>query len=95
LFQSVKVKFYVKAKNHFYANKTAQQAFGFIAKREKPTQFWFEINNINSYKNEDSNQSEFERKQEKIERKIEEKQAEIERKLEEKGAELERKANNL
>jgi phage shock protein PspC (stress-responsive transcriptional regulator) len=95
LFQSVKVKFYVKAKNHFYANKTAQQAFGFIAKREKPTQFWFEINNINSYKNEDSNQSEFERKQEKIERKIKEKQAEIERKLEEKGAELERKANNL
>jgi phage shock protein PspC (stress-responsive transcriptional regulator) len=95
LFQSVKVKFYVKAKNHFYANKTAQQAFGFIAKREKPTQFWFEINNINSYQNEDSNQSKFERKQEEIERKIEEKQAEIERKLEEKEAELERKANNL
>lgn len=95
LFQSVKVKFYVKAKNHFYANKTAQQAFGFIGKRETPTQFWFEINNINSYQNEDSNQSKFERKQEEIERKIEEKQAEIERKLEEKEAELERKANNL
>lgn len=83
-FQTVKVKFYLKENVKFYANKTAQQAFGFIGKRETPTQFWFEINNINSYQNEDSNQGKFERKQE-----------EIERKLEEKEAELERKANNL
>ncbi|MFY7733201.1 MAG: PspC domain-containing protein [Bacteroidia bacterium] len=94
-FQTVKVKFYLKENVKFYANETAQKVFGFIGKRETPTQFWFKINNINSYKNEDSNQSRFERKQEEIERKIEEKQTEIERKLEEKEAELERKADNL
>jgi hypothetical protein len=79
-FQTVKVKFYLKENVKFYANETAQKVFGFTGKRETPTQFWFEINNINSYQNEDSNQSKFERKQEEIERKLEEKEAELERK---------------
>jgi phage shock protein PspC (stress-responsive transcriptional regulator) len=76
LFQSVKVKFYVKAKNHFYANKTAQQAFGFISKRETPTQFWFDINNVADY----NKWNDEDKKKNNIERKIEEKEAELERK---------------
>jgi phage shock protein PspC (stress-responsive transcriptional regulator) len=94
-FQDIKVNFYLKENIRFYANETAQKVFGFIGKRETPTQFWFEINSINSYKNGDSDQSKFEKKQEELENKIEEKQAEIERKLEEKEAELERKSDNL
>jgi phage shock protein PspC (stress-responsive transcriptional regulator) len=102
VFQRAKVKFYLKANNHFYANKTAQQAFGFINKNEKPTQYWFDINKLDDYDKWNNNdkkhnkiEREIERKQAEIERKIEEKQAEIERKLEEKEAELERKADNL
>jgi phage shock protein PspC (stress-responsive transcriptional regulator) len=102
VFQRAKVKFYLKANNQFYANKTAQQAFGFISKNEKPNQFWFDINKLDDYdkwNNNDKKQNkidrEIERKQAEIERKIEEKEAEIERKLEEKADELERKADNL
>ena len=91
VFQSAKVKFYLKANNHFYFNKTAQQAFGFINKNEKPTQFWFDINKLDDYDKWNIN----DKKQNKIEREIERKQAEIERKIEEKEAELERKADNL
>ena len=91
VFQRAKVKFYLKAKNHFYANKTAQQAFGFISKNEKPIQFWFDINKLEDYEEWNRN----DKKQNKIEREIERKQEEIERKLEEKEAELERKADNL
>ncbi|MFZ4796205.1 MAG: PspC domain-containing protein [Bacteroidia bacterium] len=95
VFQRAKVKFYLKANNHFYANKTAQQAFGFIDKNEKPTQFWFDINKLDDYDKWNNN----DKKQNKIEREIERKQAEIERKIEEKQAEierkLERKADNL
>lgn len=102
VFQRAKVKIYLKANKHFYANKTAQQAFGFIRKKENPTQFWFDINKLDDYdkwNNNDKKQNkidrEIERKQAEIERKIEEKEAEIERKLEEKADELERKADNL
>jgi hypothetical protein len=91
IFQSAKVKFYLKTKSIFYANKTAQQAFGFINKNEKPTQFWFNINNLDDYDKWNND----DKKQNKIDREIEKKEAEIERKLEEKEAEIERKANNL
>jgi len=84
VFQRAKVKIYLKANNHFYANKTGQQAFGFIGKNEKPTQYWFNTNKLDDYD-----------KWNKIDREIEKKEAEIERKLEEKETELESKSNNL
>ena len=94
-FQTVKVKFYLKENVKFYANETAQKVFGLIEKNENPEKFWFEINEVEFYKNLNSKQSKIERKEAELERKIEEKEAEIERKLEEKEAELERKADNL
>jgi phage shock protein PspC (stress-responsive transcriptional regulator) len=88
VFQKAKVKIYLKAKSLFYANKTAQQAFGFIRKKENPSQYWFNIDKLSDYGNWDY-------KQRGIEEKLDKKQAEIERKLEEKEAELEHKSDNL
>ena len=71
--QRVKVKIYLKANKHFYANKTTQQAFGFINKNESPTQFWFNTNKLDEYDKWNEIESE-------IEKKLEEKEDEIERK---------------
>ena len=71
--QRVKVKIYLKANKHFYANKTAQQAFGFINKNESPTQFWFNTSKLDEYDKWNEIESE-------IEKKLEEKEDEIERK---------------
>lgn len=49
VFQRAKVKIYLKSNKHFYANKTAQQAFGFISKNETPAQFWFNSNKLDDY----------------------------------------------
>lgn len=87
-FQSVNVKFYLKENTKFYANKTAQVVFGLLEKNDNPEKFWFEINEIDNETNWNKKQSKFERKQE-------EKEAEIELKLEEKETELEQKADNL
>ncbi len=92
LFQRAKVKFYLKSNTHFYANKTAQQTFGFIGRKENPTDFWFNSGKLEDYKKwSDKNH----KRHRKLEKEQEEKEAEIERKLEEKEAELERKADNL
>ena len=71
--QRVKVKIYLKANKHFYANKTTQQAFGFINKNESPSQFWFNTNKLDEYDKWNEIESE-------IEKKLEEKEDEIERK---------------
>lgn len=73
VFQRAKVKIYLKANKLFYANKTAQQAFGFISKNERPTQYWFYTNKLEDY-------DKWNKTEREIERKLEEKEAELERK---------------
>jgi hypothetical protein len=73
VFQRAKVKIFLKANKLFYTNKTAQQAFGFISKNEKPTQFWFNTNKLDDY--DKWNKTDREK-----ERKLEEKEAELEHK---------------
>lgn len=95
-FQKAKVKFYLKANNTFYANKTAQQAFGFIHKNENPTKFWFSMEKMEDFENsDDRKQRKLEQRLEQKEREIEEKKEKLERELEQKEQEMERKAEEL
>lgn len=95
-FQKAKVKFHLRTNNTFYANKTAQQAFGFIHKNDYPTKFWFSMDKFADFENSDDEKlNELEQRQEEQERRIEEKQEKLERELEEKENELERKAEEL
>jgi len=95
-FQKAKVKFYLKANNTFYANKTAQQAFGFIHKNENPAKFWFSMEKMEDFENsDDRKQRKLEQRLEQKEREMEEKKEKLERELEQKEQEMERKAEEL
>lgn len=95
-FQRAKVKFYLKPNTTFYANKTAQQVFGFIDKHEGTNNFWFNTDELNDYENShNSKQRKLEQRLEQKEREIEEKNEKLERDLEQKEQEMERKAEEL
>ncbi|MBJ7427541.1 MAG: PspC domain-containing protein, partial [Bacteroidia bacterium] len=95
-FQKAKVKFYLKANNTFYANKTAQQAFGFIHKNENPARFWFSMEKMEDFENsDDRKQRKLEQRLEQKEREMEEKKEKLERELEQKEQEMERKTEEL